>query len=121
MQTIIRRVGGSKTEPLRISVGPATTIALIVASVPLQGRRADPVRVCDRSAYKVLATGEHACDPSIWADDALCTSITVDQVTAHSGVDPIRAHSEELPATSFTTEAAVTVQRAARRRRSNLG
>lgn len=93
---------------LKVFVGLAITIALLVVPLALYAQETDPVQVCYGPAYEAFVAGEQACDPAIWADDAVQTSIMGDMVTTYAGVDQICAHFEELLASGFTME--VTVQ-----------
>lgn len=81
---------------------------LLAMPVVLHAQETDPVQVCYGPAYEAFLAGEQACDPSIWADDAVQTSIMGDMVTAYAGTEQICAHFEELLASGFTME--VTVQ-----------
>jgi hypothetical protein len=93
---------------LKVLVGLAITIALLAVPLALYAQESDPVQVCYGPAYEAFVAGEQACDPSIWADDAVQTSIMGDVVTTYVGVDQICAHFEELLASGLTME--VTVQ-----------
>jgi hypothetical protein len=86
------------------------TIAVSLLGVPLAlyAQETDLVQVCYGPAYEAFLAGEQACDPSIWADDAVQTSIMGDMVTTYASIDEICAHFEELLASGFTME--VTVQ-----------
>lgn len=92
----------------RVLVGVAIGITLLSLPVALYAQEPDPVLVCYGPAYEAFLAGEQACDPSVWADDAVQTSSTGDMVTTYAGVDQICAHFEELLANGFTME--VTVQ-----------
>ena len=92
----------------KVLVGLAITIALLAVPFTLHGQETDPVQVCYGPAYEAFLAGEQACDPAIWAEDAVQTSIMGDMVTTYTGVDQICAHFEELLANGFTME--VTVQ-----------
>jgi hypothetical protein len=93
---------------LKVLVGLAIAISLLGVPFALYAQETDPVQVCYGPAYEAFLAGEQACDPSIWADDAVQTSIMGDMVTTYAGVDQICAHFEELLASGFTME--VTVQ-----------
>jgi hypothetical protein len=92
----------------KVLVGLAITIALLAVPFALYAQETDPVQVCYGPAYEAFLAGEQACDPAIWAEDAVQTSIMGDMVTTYAGVDQICAHFEELLASGFTME--VTVQ-----------
>ena len=92
----------------KVLVGLTVMIALLVVPFALYAQETDPVQVCYGPAYEAFLAGEQACDPSIWAEDAVQTSIMGDMVTTYTGVDQICAHFEELLASGFTME--VTVQ-----------
>ena len=92
----------------KVFVGLVVTIALLVVPLALYAQEADPVQVCYGPAYEAFVAGEQACDPAIWAEDAVQTSIIGDMVTTYTGVDEICAHFEELLASGFTME--ITVQ-----------
>lgn len=85
-------------------VGLAIAISLLAVPFALHAQETDPVQVCYGPAYEAFVAGEQACDPSIWTDDAVQTSIMGDMVTSHAGVDQICAHFEELLASGFTME-----------------
>ena len=92
----------------KVLVALAITIALLVVPLALHAQETDPVQVCYGPAYEAFLAGEQACDPAIWAEDAVQTSIIGDMVTTYTGVDEICAHFEELLASGFTME--ITVQ-----------
>jgi hypothetical protein len=92
----------------KVLVGLAITVALLVVPLALYAQETDPVQVCYGPAYEAFVAGEQACDPTIWAEDAVQTSIMGDMVTTYAGVDEICAHFEELLASGFTME--ITVQ-----------
>ena len=92
----------------KVLVGLAITLALLAVPFALYAQETDPVQVCYGPAYEAFLAGEQACDPAIWAEDAVQTSIMGDMVTTYAGVDQICAHFEELLASGFTME--VTVQ-----------
>ena len=92
----------------KVFVGLAITIALLVVPLALYAQETDPVQVCYGPAYEAFVAGEQACDPAIWAEDAVQTSIIGDMVTTYTGVDEICAHFEELLTSGFTME--ITVQ-----------
>lgn len=92
----------------KVFVGLAITIALLVVPLVLYAQETDPVQVCYGPAYEAFVAGEQACDPAIWAEDAVQTSIIGDMVTTYTGVDEICAHFEELLVSGFTME--ITVQ-----------
>jgi hypothetical protein len=92
----------------KVLVGLAITIALLAVPFALYAQETDPVQVCYGPAYEAFLAGEQACDPAIWSEDAVQTSIMGDMVTTYAGVDQICAHFEELLASGFTME--VTVQ-----------
>lgn len=93
---------------LKVLVGLAIAISLLWVPFALYAQETDPVQVCYGPAYEAFLAGEQACDPAIWAEDAVQTSIMGDMVTTYAGVDQICAHFEELLASGFTME--VTVQ-----------
>jgi hypothetical protein len=76
----------------KVFVGLAITIALLVVPLVLYAQETDPVQVCYGPAYEAFVAGEQACDPAIWAEDAVQTSII----------------GEELLVSGFTME--ITVQ-----------
>ena len=92
----------------RVLVGLAITLLLVIVPGTLHAQEPDPVEVCYGPAYEAFLAGEQVCDPAIWADDAVQTSIMGDMVTTYEGKDQICAHFEELLANGFTME--ITVQ-----------
>jgi hypothetical protein len=91
-----------------VLMGMALILSLLVVPVALYAQETDPVQVCYGPAYEAFLAGEQACDPAIWAEDAVQTSIIGDMVTTYTGVDEICAHFEGLLASGFTME--ITVQ-----------
>jgi hypothetical protein len=92
---------------LKVLFGVAIIISLLVLPVALHAQETDPVEVCYGPAYDAFLAGEQAFDPSIWADDAVNSSIVGDMVTTYSGHEEIGAHFEEMLASGFTMEVTV--------------
>ena len=89
-------------------VGTAMMLAaILMVPVALHAQETDPVEVCYGPAFEAFLAGEQAFDPSVWADEAVQTSIMGDMVTTRSGVEEIGAYMEELQAKN--TEMEVTV------------
>lgn len=80
---------------------------LLAGPLALQAQGTDPTELCYGSSFEAFVAGTQVFDPSIWAEDAVQTSITGDMVSAYTGHDEIRAHLEELQAKGFDMEVAV--------------
>lgn len=89
-----------------VLIGLVITISLLVP-VALHAQETDPVQVCYGPEFEAWLAGQKSLDPSIWADDAVNTSIVGDMVTTYRGKDEIEAHFEELLANGFTMEVTV--------------
>jgi hypothetical protein len=107
-RSIIQKEVRRQMRKRQVLIGLAITMALLGVPLALYAQETDPVQVCYGPAYEAFLAGEQACDPSIWAADAVQTSIMGNMVTTYAGVDQICAHFEELLANGFTME--VTVQ-----------
>jgi hypothetical protein len=94
----------------RVALVSAAMMLATLLAMPmvLHAQDADSVEVCYGPEFEAFLAGEQVCDPTIWADDAVQTSIMGDMVTSYQGKDQICAHFEELLANGFTME--ITVQ-----------
>jgi hypothetical protein len=92
--SIRKEEGKMKTGMIQLAV----LIVVSILPISLYAQETDPVEVCYGPEFEAFAAREGTFEPTIWADDAVQTSIMGDMVMTYSGKEEIRAHLEGLVA-----------------------